>query len=101
MTGRLCDESVERVERLNPRLEETDRIMEIGRNMNAADIIHEIETLPEDEKGKVIDFVQRLAERKFEEEQIRIAVQRLEDYDKGLEEGVPYEEARRLIEQED
>lgn len=68
--------------------------------MNAADIIHEIEALPEDEKGKVIDFVQHLARQKFEEEQIRIAVQRLDDYDKGIEEGLPYEEARRLIEQE-
>lgn len=68
--------------------------------MNATDIIHEIEAMPEDEKGKVIDFVQHLAQQKFEEEQIRIAVQRLDDHDNGLEEGVPYEEARRLIERE-
>jgi len=74
--------------------------MQIDPQMNAADVIHEIESMPEDEKGKVIDFVQHLAQQKFEEEQIRIAVQRLDDYDKGLEEGVPYEEARRLIEQE-
>ncbi len=65
--------------------------------MNAADIIHEIEAMPEDEKGKVIDFVQRIAQEKFEAEQIRIAVQRLEDYDKGLEEAIPHEEAMRLL----
>ena len=75
--------------------------MQIDPHMNAADIIHEIETLPEDEKGKVIDFVSHLAQKRYEEEQIRIAVERLDAYDKGLEEGVSYEEARRLIEQED
>lgn len=85
--------------RLNCRLEETDNMMQIDPQMNAADIITEIEAMPEDEKGKVIDFVQHIAQEKFEEEQIRIAVQRLEDYDNGHEEGVPYEEARRLIEQ--
>jgi len=74
--------------------------MQIDRIMNAADVIHEIESMPEEEVGKVIDFVQHLAQQKFEQEQIRIAVQRLDDYDKGLEEGVTYEEARRLIEQE-
>lgn len=68
--------------------------------MNAAEIIHEIETLPANEQGKVIDFVSHFAQKRFEEEQIRIAVQRLDDYDNGLEEGVPYEEARRLIEEE-
>lgn len=69
--------------------------------MDAADIIHEIEILPEEEKGKVIDFVSHLAQKRFEDEQIRIACERLDDYDKGLEEGVPFEEARRLIERED
>lgn len=69
--------------------------------MKAAEIIHEIEAMPEDEKEKVIDFVQNIAQEKFEAEQIRIAVQRLEDFDNGHEEGVPYEEARRLIEQKD
>tara|TARA_B110000037_G_C16767849_1_gene362075 strand:+ start:65 stop:214 length:150 start_codon:yes stop_codon:yes gene_type:complete len=49
----------------------------------------------------VIDFVSHLAQKQFEEEQVRIAVQRLDDYDNGLEEGVPYEEARRLIEEKD
>ena len=68
--------------------------------MNAAEIIREIEAMPEEERGKVIDFVQHLAQQKVEEDQIRIAVERLDDYDAGLEEGVPYEEARRLIERE-
>jgi hypothetical protein len=69
--------------------------------MKAAEIIHEIEAMPEDEKDKVIDFVQNIAQEKFEAEQIRIAVQHLEDFDKGQEEGVPYEEARKLIEEKD
>ena len=86
---------------LNPKLEVADGLMQIDRKMDAADIIHEIETLPEDEKGKVIDFVQHLAQQKFEEEQIRIAEERLDAYDKGLEEGIPCEEARKLIEQDD
>ncbi|MDQ8201064.1 hypothetical protein QEH56_23055 [Pelagicoccus enzymogenes] len=65
--------------------------------MDAADIIHEIEILPKEEKGKVIDFVQHLAQQQFEEEQIRIAEKRLEDYDKGLEKAIPHEEAMRLL----
>jgi len=65
--------------------------------MDAADIIHEIEILPEEEKGKVIDFVQLLAQQQFEEEQIRIAEKRLEDYDKGLEKAIPHEDVIRLL----
>ena len=65
--------------------------------MDAADIIHEIETLPEEEKGKVIDFVQHLAQQNFEEEQIRIAEERLDAFDKGLEEGIPHNEAMRQL----
>lgn len=79
------------------RLEETDRIMQIDLQMNAADIIHEIQAMSEDEKGKVIHFIRHIAQAKFEEEQIRIAEKRLDDYDKGLEEAIPHEEAMRLL----
>ncbi len=65
--------------------------------MNAVEVINEIETMPDEEKGKVIDFVRHLAEKQYEEEQIRIAEKRLEDYDKGLEEAIPHEEAMRLL----
>ncbi|MBK1879058.1 hypothetical protein [Pelagicoccus mobilis] len=65
--------------------------------MDAADIIREIEALPEEEKRKVMDFVLCLAQQRFEEAQIRIACERLDDYDKGLEEGIPHEEAMRLL----
>ena len=53
----------EAIPRLNRRLEKADIIMQVVRSMNAAEIIHEIETLPEGEKGKVIDFVRHLDER--------------------------------------
>ncbi len=36
--------------------------------MNAAEVINEIEAMPEEEKGKVIDFVRHLAEKQYEEE---------------------------------
>jgi len=65
--------------------------------MNAAQIIREIETLPSEERGKVIDFVHHLAQSQFDEEQIRIAEQRLVDFDKGLEEAVPHDEAMRML----
>lgn len=65
--------------------------------MDAADFIHKIEPLPANEKGKVIDFVQHLAQQQFGEEQIRIAEKRLEDYDKGLEKAIPHEQAMRLL----
>lgn len=42
------------------KLEETDRILQIVRIMNAAEIIEEISRLPEEERGKVIDFVYHL-----------------------------------------
>jgi len=65
--------------------------------LNAVEVINEIEAMPEEEKGKVIDFVRHLAEKQYEEEQIRIAEKRLEDYDKGLENAIPHEEAMRLL----
>ena len=65
--------------------------------MNAADIINEIEMMPEEEKGKVIDFVRHLAEKQYEEEQIRIAEKRLEGFDKGSEEAISHEKAMRLL----
>lgn len=71
--------------------------MQVTPEMDAAEIIHEISRHPEKEKGKVLDFVQHIAQERFEAEQTRIAVQRLDDYDKGLEEAIPHEEAIRLL----
>ena len=45
----------------------------------------------------MIHFIRHIAQAKFEEEQIRIAEKRLDDYDKGLEEAIPHEEAMRLL----
>ncbi|MBC2605481.1 hypothetical protein [Pelagicoccus albus] len=65
--------------------------------MNADHIIQEIVNLPAEERRKVIDFVRNLVGQQFEEEQIKIAQKRIEEYDMGLEKAVHHEEAIRLL----
>jgi len=60
LAGRLMRKAIHP---LNRRLEQTDIMMQVVRIMNAVEIINEIEALPEEEKGKVIDFVRHLDER--------------------------------------
>lgn len=61
--------------------------------------IDQIESLPIEEQNKVIDFVGHLRLKQFEEEQVKIAVQRLDDLDSGLDEEVSHEEAMKLLRQ--
>lgn len=65
--------------------------------MNAVEVIDQIVSLPIEEQNKVIDFVDHLRLKQFEEEQVKIAVQRLEDLDSGLDEEVSHEEAMKLL----
>lgn len=65
--------------------------------MNAVEVIDQIVSSPIEEQNKVIDFVDHLRLKQFEEEQVKIAVQRLEDLDSGLDEEVSHEEAMKLL----
>ena len=65
--------------------------------MNAAQVIQEIDSLPDQDQGEVIAHVRRLEEARFHQEQVDIAVQRLQDLEDGLEEEVPHEEAMKLL----
>lgn len=65
--------------------------------MNAAQVIQEIEALPEEEQSKVMAHMHQLQEENFHKKQVEIAEQRLEDLESGLEETVPHEEAMRMI----
>ena len=72
-------------------------MMHTNPNMKASEVIYEIEAMPEEEKGKVIDFLHNLEAQRFEEEQVRVAEKRLEDYENGIEEAIPHEEAMRRL----
>lgn len=65
--------------------------------MNAAEIIQEIDSMTEQDQGEVIAHVRQLEETRYHQEQIKIAVQRLQDLEDGLEEEVPHEEAMKLL----
>ncbi len=71
--------------------------MQIESSMNAAEIIQKIEAMPDDEKGKVIEFIRQLAQEKYNEEQIQIASQRLDDFENGVQEAIPHEDAMRRL----
>ena len=66
-------------------------------NMNAAQVIQEIDSLPTEEQSKVMAHLHHLQEERFHEEQVKIAEQRLEDLKNGLEETVSHEEAMYMI----
>ena len=66
-------------------------------NMNAAQVIQEIDSLPTEEQSKVMAHLHHLQEERFHEEQVKIAEQRLEDLKNGLEETVSHEEAMLMI----
>jgi hypothetical protein len=65
--------------------------------MNAAQVIQEIDALPTEEQSKVMSHLRHLQEERFHEEHVKVAEQRLEDLENGLEETVSHEEAMRMI----
>ena len=66
-------------------------------NMNAAQVIQEIDSMTEQDQGEVIAHLRQLEEDRYHQEQVKIAAQRLQDLEDGLEEEVPYEEAMELL----
>jgi len=66
-------------------------------NMNAAQVIEEIDALPVEEQSKVIVHLHQVQEKRFHEEQVQIAEQRLDDLDNGLTSTVSHDEAMRMI----
>ena len=66
-------------------------------NMNAAQVIEEIDALPVEEQSKVIVYLHKVQEKRFHEEQVRIAEQRLDDLDNGLTSTVSHDQAMRMI----
>jgi hypothetical protein len=65
--------------------------------MNAAQVIQEIDALPTKEQSKVMAHLHHLQEEYYHQEQVKVAEQRLENLDAGLEETVSHEEAMRMI----
>lgn len=65
--------------------------------MNAAQIIQEIGSMNEQDQSEVIAYLRQLEEDRYHQEQVKIAAQRLQDLEDGLEEEVPYEEAITLL----
>lgn len=65
--------------------------------MNTARVIQEIDSMTEQDQGEVIAHVCQLEENRYHQEQVKIAVQRLQDLEDGLEEEVPHEEAMKLL----
>ena len=65
--------------------------------MNAAQIIQEIDSLAEADQGKVIAHLRKLEETRYHQEQVDVAIQRLDDLKDGLEEEFPYDEAIELL----
>ena len=66
-------------------------------NMNAAQVIQEIDSMTENDQGEVIAHLRQLEEDRYHQEQVKIAAQRLQDLEDGLEEEVPYSEAMELL----
>ncbi len=65
--------------------------------MNAAQVIREIDSMTEQDQGEVIAHLRRLEESRYHREQVKVAAQRLQDLEDGLEEEVPYAEAMELL----
>lgn len=65
--------------------------------MNAAQIIHEIDSLAKEDQSEVIAHLRKLEQDRYHQEQVNVAVQRLKDLRDGLEEETPYEEAIELL----
>ena len=53
--------------------------------------------MTEQDQGEVIAHVHQLEKTRYHQEQIKIAVQRLQDLEDGLEEEVPHEEAMKVL----
>ena len=65
--------------------------------MNAIEVIDQIQSLPLDERSKVIDFVRHLEQKQFEDEQIKIAIERDREMDENPSQCVSHEEAMKQI----
>lgn len=65
--------------------------------VNVAQIIQEIGSMNEQDQGEVIAHLRQLEESRYHQEQVKVAAQRLQDLEDGLEEEVPYEEAMALL----
>ena len=65
--------------------------------MNAAEIIQEIDSMTEQDQGEVIAHVRQLEETRYHQEQIKIAVQRLQDLEDGLKKKSPTRKLRKLL----
>ena len=66
-------------------------------NMNATQVIQEIDSMTEQDLGEVIAHLRQMEEKRYHQEQVKIAAQRLQDLEDGLEEEVPYAEAMRNL----
>ena len=81
---------------LQSKLEESRNTAMLD-TMNAAQIIQEIGSMDEQDQGEVIAHLRQLEEERYHQEQVKIAAQRLQDLEDGLEEEVPYAEAMELL----
>jgi hypothetical protein len=66
-------------------------------NMNTAQVIQKIDSMNEQDQGEVIAHLRQMKENRYHQEQIKIADQRLQDLEDGLEEEVPYAKAMELL----
>ena len=74
-----------------------DRLRYTFQNMNAAELIQEIDSMPVEEKSKVVAHILSLEEERYHAEQIKIAEARLEELEKGLTSTVPANEVKRML----
>lgn len=65
--------------------------------MNVAQVIQKIDSMNEQDQGKVIAHLRQMEENRYHQEQVKIATERLQDLEDGLEEEVPYAEAMELL----
>ena len=65
--------------------------------MNAVELIDQIESLPLSERNKVIDFVRHLEQKQFEDEQIKIAIERDREMDEDPSQCVLHEDAMMQV----
>jgi len=66
-------------------------------DMNAAQVIQEIDSMTEKDQSEVIAHLRQLEESRYHRAQVKMAAQRLQDLEDGLEEEVPYAEAMELL----
>lgn len=65
--------------------------------MNAAEVIRQINALPKEEQGQVIDFVQILASELYEAEQVQIAIERVDAHAATVEALVSHADVMQML----